>query len=539
MTMHKDCTIKSYHSPVMTLYQLSEMGVYVVCNIWSKPPALRKHQCTSMYSPIIATRRQYSSTAMSERPVTPEQEDVDLDDVPDALQEYLLRDVEVSGRELGVGSYSSVLELRYKGMKCAGKKLHRSLYDQGSATGPEILERFGTECELLSQLRHPRIVQFLGLHIEEGTDVPILVLEFMPFALSDTIEQYGLFPAEVSYSILHDVALGLHYLHDNDPVIIHRDLTANNVLLTSNMTAKISDLGMAKIINLSPARMTHRMTVCPGTLSYMPPEALTSNPRYDTKLDSFSYGVLMLHIFCGEWPIASEYLHADPNKPGHLLPLTEVQRREKYLRRLGNSHLLLGLIQRCLKNGPSERPQAATILNEVSTAAAQFPPMFGNRVDILNRIQSDTEEKQQLRDEIDELHKRLHDKEHELENLHSTYDVEMERMREQVSQLEQTCKLQEAELSELRDENSRLQASQSAKAEEVELLQKQVEVLNGELKQLEKNAAESLKKLRDLQAEVTSRSQERDVALQRLAMKHYVYQFSHIHVGLLPLRILC
>ena len=466
---------------------------------------------------------------MTERPVTPEQEDVDLDEVPDALQEYLLRDIEVSGRELGVGSYSSVLELRYKGMKCAGKKLHRSLYDQGVATGPEILERFGTECELLSQLRHPRIVQFLGLHIEEGTDVPILVLEFMPFALSDTIEQYGSFPAEVSYSILHDVALGLHYLHENDPVIIHRDLTANNVLLTSNMTAKISDLGMAKIINLSPARMTHRMTVCPGTLSYMPPEALTSNPRYDTKLDSFSYGVLMLHIFCGEWPIASEYLQPDPHNPGHLVPLTELQRREKYLRRLGSNHLLLRLIQRCLKNGPSERPQAATILDEVSTAAAQFPPMFGNRVEILNRVQSDAEEKQQLRDEIEELRRQLHEKEHKVENLHFTYDVEMEKMREQVSRLEQTCKLQEAELSELRDENSRLQANQSAKTEEVELLQKQVEILNSEMKQLERNAAESMKKLRDLQAEVMTRSQEREAALQRLATYRFTHAHTHTH----------
>ena len=146
--------------------------------------------------------------------------------------------------------------------------------------------------------------------------------------------------------------------------------------------------------------------------------------------------------------------------------------------------------------------------------------MFGNRVEILNRVQSDSEEKQQMRDEIDELRKQLHDKEHELENLHLTYDVEMERMREQVSRLEQTCKLQVAELTELRDENSRLKASHLAKTEEVELLQKQVEVLNGQLKQLEKNAVESLKNFRDLQAEVITRSQEREAALQRLAISY-------------------
>ena len=95
----------------------------------------------------------------------------------DPLQDYLLDDIETSGRELGVGSYSSVLEMRYKGMRCAGKKLHKTLYGQGVSMGPEILERFGTECELLSQLRHPHIVQFLGLHLEDGSDVPVLVLE--------------------------------------------------------------------------------------------------------------------------------------------------------------------------------------------------------------------------------------------------------------------------------------------------------------------------------------------------------------------------
>lgn len=459
---------------------------------------------------------------MAEPPGTPDLDHDELDDVPDALQEYLLRDIEVSGRELGTGSYSSVLELRYKGMKCAGKKLHRSLYDQGVAMGPEILERFGTECELLSQLRHPRIVQFLGLHIEEGTDVPILVLEYMPLALSDCIEHYHSFPAEISYSILHDVALGLHYLHENDPVIIHRDLTANNVLLTSSMTAKISDLGMAKIINLSPARMTYRMTVCPGTLSYMPPEALTSNPRYDTKLDSFSFGVLMLHIFCGEWPIASEYLQPDPNNPSHLVPLTEVQRREKYLRRLGGEHLLFNLIQRCLKNNPSERPQVATILDEITDIAERFPPSFRNRVELLNRIKSDSEEKQQLRDEIEELRRMLHEKEHKVENLCFTYSIEMERMREQTTRLEQTCKLQEAQLTELRADNDRLRQSHSAKTEEIELLRKQVETLATELKVtsegLEKKAGESLKQLRDLQAEVITRSNEREAALQRSAI---------------------
>ena len=441
------------------------------------------------------------------------------EEMPDLLQDLLLSDVTVSGRELGVGSYSSVLELSYKGMTCAGKRLHKNLYDHGLAIGPEILERFGVECELLSQLRHPRIVQFLGLHFEEGSDVPILVLEFMSCALSDCIDLHGVLPKEISYSILQDVALGLRYLHTHSPVIIHRDLTANNVLLTPNMTAKISDLGMAKIINISPAQIKRQMTVCPGTLSYMPPEALTANPQYDTKLDCFSFGVLTTHIFCGEWPIGSEYLQPDPKKPGHLYPLTEVQRREKYLHRLGTDHPLLELVHKCLKNLASERPDSREILETTKLVSSRYPATYENRVELLNQIKTEQEEKDQLRSEVEELRCLLHEKEHTIENLNSTYAIEGEKLREQIAKLEQVNALQDMQLSQLQAENSRLQLLLASKRNELEMFKKRERTLTSELAMAnikkEEKAAQSLEKLKQLQVEITRKSEEREEALKR------------------------
>jgi len=72
-------------------------------------------------------------------------------------------------------------------------------------------------------------------------------------------ERYGVLPEEIRYGILRDVALGLVYLHEHSPPIIHRDLSASNVLLTSNMNVKLSDLGVAKILNLTPAQMAKIM----------------------------------------------------------------------------------------------------------------------------------------------------------------------------------------------------------------------------------------------------------------------------------------
>ena len=438
----------------------------------------------------------------------------------DPLQEYLLGDVTVSGKQLGMGSYSSVLELTYKGLKCAGKRLHRNLYDQGLPIGPQVLERFGIECELLSQLRHPKIVQFLGLHYEEGgTDVPILVMEFIPWALSDTIELHKRLPDEISFSILQDVSIGLHYLHTHEPPIIHRDLTANNVLLTPDMSAKVSDLGMAKILNICPAEKTRRLTACPGTISYMPPEALTANPHYDTKLDCFSFGVLITHVFCGEWPIASEYLQQDPRNPGHLFPLTEVQRREKYLKRLGENHSLLGLTKRCLRNLPSERPSASDILHKTKEAVAKFPLSYENRVEMLNQIRTDQMEKEQLKAELEQLYRTLHEKEHIMEQLNTSCGLEVEKVKEQVTRLEQVRALHEMQLSQLQSENSRLQHLLASKREELELVRKREVMLATELTlantKLEEKAAQALEKMKKVQAEVTRRSQEREDALKR------------------------
>ena len=154
---------------------------------------------------------------------------------------FTLTDVVVSDRELGHGSYATVYEVEYMGLKCAGKKIHDLLLRQGDDS--YTVRRFEEECLLLSQIRHPNIVQFLGVHFQEGVRAPILVMEFLPTNLTSCIEQYGVVPNDISYSILRDVALGLRYLHGQTPPIIHRDLSSNNVLLTANMTAKISDLG--------------------------------------------------------------------------------------------------------------------------------------------------------------------------------------------------------------------------------------------------------------------------------------------------------
>ena len=347
------------------------------------------------------------------------------------FETYRLNGVRLTEEEFGRGSYAVVLRLEYRGLKCAGKQLYTVLYEQGVG---DIVRRFEEECRLLAQMRHPNIVQFIGVYFEEGSRVPILVMEFLPTTLAKCIDTYGVLPEEVSYSILHDVALGLYHLHSQTPPIVHRDLSANNVLLATNMTAKISDLGVARILNLTPQQMCH-MTGAPGTPAYMPPEAMRANPMYNARIDEFSYGVLMIHVLCGQWPMPREPVRVNPQNRAELLPVSEAERRQEYLRDIGNAHPLMDLILRCVSNDPEQRATAAQMVQRMQYMTRHSPPAFPNRVEMLQRIRGDATEKGSLREENEQSRR-------EREELIQHHRAEVEQVHtaiQRLTQLAQHC----------------------------------------------------------------------------------------------------
>ena len=82
-------------------------------------------------------------------------------------------------------------------------------------------------------------------------------------------------------SILYDVAFGLNYLHSFNPPIIHRDLSPNNILLSRDSIAKISDLGVAKVVQADSRATQTMLTKAPGTIDFMPPESFGETPQYN------------------------------------------------------------------------------------------------------------------------------------------------------------------------------------------------------------------------------------------------------------------
>ena len=146
----------------------------------------------------------------------------------------------------------------------------------------------------MSDLRHPNITLFLGVCFLPNCQLPVLLMERLDGSLDDLLETVPNIPLALKRSILEDVARGLLYLHKHTPQIIHRDLTAKNVLLTASLVAKITDFGNSRIVNLQPGQLARTLSQLPGTLVYMPPEALSESSRYGPSLDVFSFGHLAL-----------------------------------------------------------------------------------------------------------------------------------------------------------------------------------------------------------------------------------------------------
>ena len=386
----------------------------------------------------------------------------------------------MTDRVLGHGSYATVLELEYMGLKCAGKKIHELLLDQGSAS--YSVRRFEEECHLLSEVRHPNVVQFLGVHSQQGVSAPILVMEFLPTNLTSCIEHYnGIFPNEISYSILYDVALGLHYLHSQNHPIIHRDLSANNVLLTPNMTAKISDLGVARIFNLTPLQVS-RMTQTPGTPAYMPPEVMIANPKYDTSVDEFSYGILMIHVFSGKWP--EPQVEPIRTEPGRLIPVAEAERREVFLRAIGNNHPLMDLILKCVNNHPQTRAHTSEIMERLADMVLQFPATFANRLEMLSFIGHQEEEKQTLRIELEteiqrkqeQIRKIIEEKKEQVQNKNNQLQHMFEEAQKKSSEIERLkmnhsikTKLLQGQIEDLKSQKKQLKTESEAELDELKL----------------------------------------------------------------------
>ena len=277
--------------------------------------------------------------------------------VNDLLKRVTLEGVVPLNIELGSGAYGRVFKVKYCGLVCAAKQIHQTLID--SEQKEAFKDDFVRECLNSSDIRHPNIVQFMGVYYSvEQPDIPTMVMELMNTSLTMFVQSNrSNVSLTTKISILNDVSLGLSYLHLRKPPVIHRDLSSNNVMLNEHLVAKIGDLGVAKVVRAESRNTKRKLTTAPGTVDFMPPETLEEEPIYDTPVDVFSFAGISLHLLCEEWPTPVGSKRRDP-KTRRLYALTEVERRQRYFDKI-NERVAIQLIQmivRCLDDDPDVRP---------------------------------------------------------------------------------------------------------------------------------------------------------------------------------------
>ena len=198
--------------------------------------------------------------------------------------------------------------------------------------------------------------------------LPVLLMELLDESLTKMLEcsQQSPLAYYVQVDICHDIALAVAYLHSND--IIHRDLSSNNVLMIAGRRAKVTDFGMSKLAGATPS-MTP-LTMCPGTLAYMPPEALREPPRYTKKLDSFSEGVIMIQVCTRLWPEPGPRTERklDPTSPtGEVeVPVLETERRKNHIDSIRHDHPLVPIANHCLHYQERSRPSSEELCQRLA-----------------------------------------------------------------------------------------------------------------------------------------------------------------------------
>ena len=275
---------------------------------------------------------------------------------------------------LGSGSYGVVCKAMWGQRLCAAKLLHPIFFQFNDPGIVTTRRRFEQECHFLNDMKHPHIVEYLGTSHDPDSGLLVLLMELLDESLTHFLERSQQPLAyNIEVELCHDIAQALAYIHSKE--IIHRDLSGNNVLLLAGR-AKITDFGMSKLLD-SNRRMTP-LTMCPGTLAYMPPEALSEPPIYSKKIDCFSFGVLQIQIMTRQFPDPGPTVRVveDSRSPTGTskIPVVDSERRKSHIDLIDPTHTLLPTALGCLSYSEKDRPSARDLCRQL--AAIKEAPRY-------------------------------------------------------------------------------------------------------------------------------------------------------------------
>ena len=252
--------------------------------------------------------------------------------------------------EIGRGASGLVSKGQFHGQNVAVKQIHQFILIR-----KHIVSEFKREVRIMARVQHPNLVRFIGAVFDESVenliDTPLLLLELLHMNLRKAYEtQPSSVSPSVMFSIFRDMAYGLHYLHEHQEPIIHRDVSAPNVLLEAlpggTWRAKLSDFGSANFLKRS-------LTLGVGAIVYTAPEMFPRDdptapmPLPTVKCDVFSYGIVLVEVITKTMP-------------------TPENRHQLFWEVETKWQIMHDLTLQCTKPLPDHRPTMSTILNKLN-----------------------------------------------------------------------------------------------------------------------------------------------------------------------------
>ncbi|XP_058769625.1 cysteine-rich receptor-like protein kinase 25 isoform X2 [Vicia villosa] len=275
--------------------------------------------------------------------------------------------------KIGKGGFGQV----YKGTLRDGRDIAVKRLSTSSTQGST---EFKNEILLIAKLQHRNLVALIGFCLEEQEK--ILIYGYVPNGSLD----YYLFGNQEQklswserYKIIEGIALGVLYLHEYSRLkVIHRDLKPSNILLDERLSPKISDFGMARIVNIDQDRGITKRIV--GTYGYMSPEYAMLGD-FSEKSDVFSFGVMVIEIIIGKRNAESYESNHDGKgllsyvwRQWHvetLLTTLDPYIKEKYSQIELIKCIQIGLL--CVQENPNARPTMARVVSYLTNHSIKLP----------------------------------------------------------------------------------------------------------------------------------------------------------------------
>ena len=153
------------------------------------------------------------------------------------------------------------------------------------------------EIEIWSTLRHPNLVQFLGISFNLLDEDFLILLERVR---GTNLKEYikPTLSLNIKYKICNQLINAIHFLHTCNPPVIYRDLKPENIMIDEYNNVKLIDFGLSRFM---PQESIYKLSGETGTLRYMAPEVYLSQD-YDLKVDVYSFGLIMYYIFTNKIP---------------------------------------------------------------------------------------------------------------------------------------------------------------------------------------------------------------------------------------------